>query len=577
MSTGYFCTITPLGRPPIIVMLLDDPTWKVSEVGGWLDGTASAYIMPQDRQWLREADITFDGPYGAMYVGAVRHYDVTNRTLACVGQHTNAMVGKPSMGHFCVTDLSAWAESGLNDTNQNITHKITGMDTTTDDALTTIWNPLTVYPSGSFARWRYDSGETRTMYLSFSYKLPSSAFHLTVYPLTDGAYDNGELPRGNGVWSSDSGPENGATIMGSDDHGVSGTVHGLSVGSCRGLLLHMKADNAYTATNGTTYQINVYGVSIYAGGVAPRYDASDGLYALRASDVVSYLISQAPSRLVGGTDITNDLTVVEPFDAPGTRADQYAALSQIADGALWWEKRDGGPCWAVYKPRTGLPIVDLPAEDGVRVSWDASPSDSTAMCSALLVRYTDSHGTTRSYTAYDTDPTHYLVRCGRYQGGSFDPRWGPELDIGDGNATIAAKAASTFFAYTAGNVASKGDSPWTGTVALNGADPYPAYFTPGCIIRCQTLEQGVAMARARESDHTALTRANITLDNTANASDMMARAVEGLNRARAFTAARAIKTRIHSSAKVKKAIAKKVAAAKKKAAAAARKHKTTKK
>jgi hypothetical protein len=550
---SYYAKVTPLGRASFVVRIEGSPSWRVNEVGGWQDATATCYIPPARRLWIQGALCELPGPHGMMHVGSVRTYN--GDTLTIEGIHATAMNGEPMLGRFCVTDYGAWGESGLIGTNTDIGRQVSGIEGGPDDALTAVWDAGKAYPANAPTRWKFDAGETQDQWISFNFTQPSG-HHIVVYPLLEGDYAGGELPRGSAVYSSAA---------------TSGTVTALHVGSCRGILIHIYRASAIAASNTNIYTAAIYGISVYAGGVAPRYDASDGLTALRAADVASHLLSLDPAWTTSGADVSEDLTVVEPFDESGNAGDLMAALLNISDAAYWRECRGPSMPWSVYRSRASIKVIDLPPEDGNRCICNIAPADITGMASALKVFWTDNWGVRRAYTAYDTDPSHYLVQIGRYQGGAYGPKWGAELDIGEATLGMAQTAAATYFAYTASG--HSGPSPWTGTIELTDVKPFPAYFPPGAIIRCATFEYGVVVARVRDSDHDDVTHTTLTVDNTATATDMVARAVEGLNRSRAFTAGRAIKTKVSANAKVKKAISKKVAAARKKAAAAKKKAK----
>ena len=546
---AHFAKITPLGRSPFVVRMLEEPEWNSSEVGGWLDGTAGCYIPPSRRLWLSGALCEFAGPYGPMHMGTVRTYD--GSTLSVQGQHDSAMKGEPTLGHFCVTDIGAWRQTTRSDSgvSKNILMDTAALDASTSDALVSTWQAGNDYPASCWNAWVYDSGETQDIWLNASFGVPGGGvFHVVVYPLLDGAFNLNDYPLGTAVHSRTTG----------------GSVAGLYVGHCRGVFIQVYCTTHITVSGFPNYSVALYGLSVYAGGVAPRFDASDGLTALRAADVASHLFSTSPAWMVGGIDVAEDLTPCEPFDIQGMAADQMAALLQISDAACWWEKRVEAMPWAVYRSRAQIPTIDLPAEDRRKVVCNLAPADISAMCSALKVHYTNAQGVTLSLSAYDRDQSHYLVQIGRFVDGAFGPLWGPDLDIGDATPAMAQQMADLFFAYTTHGV--DGPAPWTGTIHLSDAHPFPAYFPFGANVRVPSLDYGKVTVRIRQSHHVGLSDADLTVDNTATASDMVSRAVEGLNRARAFTAARAIKTRVNATAAVKKAISKKVAAAKKKAA-----------
>ena len=510
-------TLTPLGRYPLTLATLSEPSYTLSEQGGFKDATISATLA--DPANLRLATCNIDN----RHIGHVR--SAIGQTLSVQGWQTR--LDDIKHGRVYITHaLDAWEDATI-----NVTRTI-DCGATEAETLVWTWQEGTFYKANAYTGKVFRMPETQTVTVSFSWAWagPIAAYEIYVY--------------GSGGIIT--------TLT-----AASGTVS-LSVPNTTYIAIHARSTTARTMVTDATLTIVNLTVK-HANGAG---------FAAVINDICDLAGALVPLRDIDPS-ITHTFDEIV-FPASTSILGMLAEVLQHGDWRAYFEPRlDAGemkPC-LVVAPRPTVPAYRLTEGTGIgsEVVADIDPLTCDPLASVLRCMYTTSWGVESYVDVPDTDDTHYLVSKGITK----------VLAIDTGQTTEAAAIAIGRRWLVDG-----GRDQYSGTLVLEGAPNgrMAADYLPGELITLVTTDQGTITTRITEGTYTGRALAQLTLDNAPDFASRIERWGEAhwsaskrpkahLTDGRAITAARL------RAAKAKKAKAKKVATSKRKAAAAAKKRK----
>ena len=511
-------TLTPLGRSPLSLATLSEPSYTLSEQGGFKDATIIAPLA--DHANMRLATCNIDN----RHIGHVR--SAIGQTLSVQGWQTR--LDDIKHGRVYITHaLDAWEDKAEASATRTIDCGATEAET-----LVWTWQEGTAYKANAYTGKVFRIPETQTVTVSFSWAWvgPIANYEVIVYG-------------SGGVITTLTAASGSAS---------------LTVPSTSYVAIHARSTTARTMVTDATLTIVNLTVK-HANGAG---------FAAVINDICDLAGALVPLRDIDAS-ITHTFDEIV-FPASTSILGMLAEVLQHGDWRAYFEPRlDAGvmkPC-LVVAPRPTVPAYQLTEGSGIgsEVVADIDPLTCDPLASVLRCMYVTSWGVECYVDVADTDTSHYLVDKGVTK----------VVAIDTGQTTEAAAIAIGRRWLVDG-----GRDQYSGTLVLEGAPNgrMAADYLPGELITLVTTDHGTITTRITEGTYTGRALATLTLDNAPDFAARIERWGEShwkaskkpkahLTDGRAITAARL------RAAKAAAAKAKKVATAKRKRLAAAKKRK----
>lgn len=443
--------LTPLGRTPSVVKTIVEPTYSLSEQGGFRDAEIIASV--KDLPNLRLADVDINGAY----LGDVR--SIVGQTITVQGKQTPL----DSIFHGRVYTTSTW-ENWENDRNPLISASV-DVSATTNGTLVFTWAQGTYFKAGAFNAYALNLPESQAITYSFDY-----AWAGTVTAPHVRTWDSG----------------------GNTDHtAASGTVTGTTSATTFFSISAYNA-NAMTPAADVTLTISNMRITHTAGATVQA--------------VIGDICDMAGLTLVPMREI--DTTVSHTFDelvfpANTSLLAMLGTITAHGDWYLRFEPRlSNGQMVSClcFGPRSTVPEYTI-KEDGqsVVVQFDSFSVDPLASVARCL--YRNSYGLELFVDVQDTDTSHYLVDKGITKMVTLDT----------GQSTSAAAAAiGTRYLADAGRDQYKA----TVTISGSPNGRKACRHTPGPLVTLDTWMFGSIVVRITDGQYQGETNARITVDST---------------------------------------------------------------
>lgn len=505
-------TLTPLGRTPISLRTLSEPSYTLAEQGGFKDATIEATLA--DHANMRLATCNIDN----RHIGHVR---------SAIGQQVSVQGWQTRLddikhGRVYITHaLDAWEDKSEAAATRSIDCASTEAET-----LVWTWQEGTLYKAYAYTGKVFRLPQTQTVTVSFDFAWagPIAAYEIYVYG-SGGVID----------------------ILTASSGSVS-----LSVPNTTYIAIHARSTTARTMVADATLTI---------ANLTVRHASGAGFVTV-INDICDLAGALVPLR-------DSDASITHTFDElvfPASTS-LLAMLSEVLQHGDWrayFEPRiDAGvmkPCLVVAK-RATVPAYQLTEGSGIgsEVEADIDALTCDPLANVLRCMYTTSWGAESYVDVADTDTSHYLVGSGVVK----------MVAIDTGQTTAAAATAIGTRWLVDG-----GRDQYSGTLVIEGAPNgrYAADYLPGELITLVTRDHGTITTRITEGTYTGRSLAQLTLDNAPDFAARIERWGEShwkrtakpkahLQDGRAITAAR---LRVKKAADAKR---KKAAAAKRKATA----------